>query len=249
MTGPISDPTDPVIQQGKGYEYWAADEDHAPDYDSLIMGSAEPRRKKRSRKTLRFILRYFTLFIVVIAAYLAFNLFTVYSQSKSRDVPLADAIAVLGAAQFNGHPSPVLAARLDHAITLYESGKPRPILTTGSKQDGDTYTEGFSGYTYLLEKGIDESDLILITDGADTYQQLSASALQLKQRSLRSVVLVSDSSHSARLRLIADELGMDAAISFRADTPTWKQYLRETAAVSLGRIVGFRRVSSWDLPG
>lgn len=249
------DATDSVIQDGPGYRYWAAEEDEAPDYESLLRGeiseikAAQKKRRVKTGRLQRLIKRAVTFTFLALVAYVGYNFHTVYSQASLDQRTESDAIIVLGAAQFDGEPSPVFAARLDQAYILYASGIAKPVLTTGSNQEGDRFTEGFSGYTYLLERGVADSDLIPIVDGSDTYQQLSASALQLQERGLERAVLVSDSYHNARLKLIAKELGLDVTVAPRDDEPTWQNYARETAAISLGRLVGFRRVSAWDVPG
>ena len=157
----------------------------------------------------------------------------------------ADAIVVLGAAQYNGAPSPVLAARLDHALELWEQGVAPLVVTTGSNQEGDRFTEGYAGFEYLLLAGVPEESLLVITDGSSTWEQLAATARQLRARELESVVLVSDPYHVLRLAQIADEVGLDASISPTDGGSSIRQLLRETAAVSLGRILGYRRVDNW----
>ncbi len=156
-----------------------------------------------------------------------------------------DAIVVLGAAQYDGEPSPVLAARLDHAFELWDGGVAPLVVTTGSNQEGDRFTEGFAGFEYLRFAGIPEEDLLVITDGASTWEQLAATARQLRSRELGSVVLVSDPYHTLRLTQIADEVGLDANVSSTDGSASLRQLTRETAAVSLGRIFGYRRIDNW----
>ena len=156
-----------------------------------------------------------------------------------------DAFVVLGAAQYDGEPSPVLAARLDHAFELWDGGVAPLVVTTGSNQEGDRFTEGFAGFEYLRFAGIPEEDLLVITDGASTWEQLAATARQLRSRELGSVVLVSDPYHTLRLTQIADEVGLDANVSSTDGSASLRQLTRETAAVSLGRIFGYRRIDNW----
>ncbi len=161
------------------------------------------------------------------------------------DRDLADAIVVLGAAQYDGEPSPVLARRLDHAFELWEAGVAPLVVTTGSNIEGDRFTEGFAGFEYLRFAGIPEEDLLVVTDGASTWEQIAATARQLRERDLGSVVLVSDPYHSLRLEQIADEAGLSAAVSPTGGGSSFRPLLRETVAVSLGRIVGYRRIDNW----
>jgi len=154
----------------------------------------------------------------------------------------ADAIVVLGAAQYDGEPSPVLRARLDQAHTLYLDSVAPLIVVTGGSQEGDRSTEAFTGFSYLREQGVPEEDLVLEVQGTSTWESLAASARILNRLELTEVVLVSDPSHSVRAIGIAEELGLEATVS-PADVPTRARALvRETAAVSLGRVVGYRRL-------
>ncbi len=156
-----------------------------------------------------------------------------------------DAIVVLGAAQYDGEPSPVLAGRLDHALVLWEEGVAPLVVTTGSNQEGDRFTEGFAGFEYLRFAGIPEESLLVITDGSSTWEQLAATARQLRARDLESVVLVSDPYHTLRLTQIAGEVGLAATVSATDGSASIRQLVRETAAVSLGRVLGYRRVDNW----
>jgi len=183
--------------------------------------------------------------VVAGLVYVAVTFMQVLVISGRQDSGAVDAIVVLGAAQYNGEPSPVLAARLDHAEELWRDGVASLIVTTGSNQPGDVFTEGFAGFEYLRFAGVPEASIIVITDGASTWEQLAATARVLRARQLSSVVLVSDPYHGLRLRQIATEVGLDANISSTDGSSSIRQLARETAAVSLGRILGYRRVDNW----
>lgn len=177
--------------------------------------------------------------------YVSFNFLAVLVASGADQRQPVDAIIVLGAAQYDGEPSPVFQGRLDHAYSLWDEGTAPLIVTTGSNQPGDRVTEGFAGFEYLRFEGVPETALLVITDGASTWEQLLATARQLRQRDLDSVVLVSDPYHALRLTQIADEVGLDASVSSTDGTTSIRNLARETAAVSLGRILGYRRVDNW----
>lgn len=196
------------------------------------------RRRVRSRRALLIV-------VAVGVAYVVFNFFSVLAASGRDDREPVDAIVVLGAAQYNGDPSPVFAARLDHAFALWEQGLAPLIVTTGSNQPGDRVTEGFAGFEYLRFAGVPEESLLVITDGASTWEQLAATARQLRGRDLDSVLLVSDPYHALRLSQIAEEVGLDASVSSTDGNTSIRNLVRETAAVSLGRILGYRRVDNW----
>lgn len=163
-------------------------------------------------------------------------------RDQAREV---DAIVVLGAAQYDGRPSPVLEARLDTALGLYEQGLAPVIITTGSNQQGDRFTQGFTGFTYLRDQGVPEADLRIVVDGTNTFEELSATANVLREERLGDqVLLVSDPYHALRAVEIAREVGLDPYFSPTDLDSSFRQLVRETAGVAVGRIVGFRRVSN-----
>ncbi len=169
----------------------------------------------------------------------------VWHQSRQDEARLVDAIVVLGAAQYDGRPSPVLEARLVAALELYEQGLAPLIVTTGSNQAGDRFTQGYAGFRYLRDQGVPEDDLLVVVDGTNTYEELSATANALFLGDLGStVLLVSDPYHALRAKEIAREVGLDPYFSPTDLDSSFSQLMRETAGVSLGRVVGFRRVSN-----
>jgi vancomycin permeability regulator SanA len=167
----------------------------------------------------------------------------VWVVSHRDDKGHADAAVVLGAAQYNGRPSPVLRGRLDHAYDLWKSGQVPRIVLTGSKQAGDRYTEAYAGFHYLRNRGVPEKDLLIVDNGKNTWESLEASVRQFDRKGIQGVVLVSDPYHSERLLGIAGEVGMDATVSPTSESPTFGQLFREAGIVSVGRIIGYRRVT------
>ncbi len=162
------------------------------------------------------------------------------------EVDTADAIVVLGAAQYDGEPSPVLAARLGHALDLYADGVADVVVVTGGNQPGDRFTEAGAGAVWLLERGIPDAAIRREVQGASTWEQLAATARFLRAEGREQVVLVSDPSHTARLRAVADEVGLDAVVSpVPGASVSARTWARETAAMAIGRLVGFRRASAW----
>ena len=180
---------------------------------------------------------------VLLVLYVGITFVQVWRASTSDDARPSDAIVVLGAAQYDGRPSPVLKARLDRAFELYQAGIAPLVVTTGANQEGDRFTEGFVGFGYLRGRGIPEDDLIVVTDGVNTWEELSATAHQLDRLGLNEVVLVSDGYHALRLEHTAGELGLDATVARTDGSASLRQLVRETAAVSVGRIIGFRRLA------
>jgi uncharacterized SAM-binding protein YcdF (DUF218 family) len=176
--------------------------------------------------------------------YILVTFLQVWAVSDDDQAGPADAIVVLGAAQYDGDPSPVLQSRLDHAAELYEAGYAPLVVVTGGKQEGDRVTQAAAGFTYLRNKGIPEESILLEVDGTSTYSELAATSRILRDRGLDSVLMVSDGYHSERLLAIADEVGLDGAVSPTDTSFGMRQLLRETAAVSVGEIVGFRRLDA-----
>jgi vancomycin permeability regulator SanA len=209
---------------------------------SAATASERPRR----HRLRRWVVRIAFAVVVLGLLYVVGTFVQVWATSHRDDDGSADAVVVLGAAQYDGRPSPVLQARLDHALELYESGHADAVILTGGKQAGDRFTEAFSGYDYLKGQGVPEEDLFLEVEGTNTYEQLSATHLIMDNNDFESVTLVSDPYHSQRLLAIADEVGIqDVSVSPTDTGSTLSSLARETVAVSLGRIVGFRRLDNW----
>ena len=161
----------------------------------------------------------------------------------------AEAIVVFGTAQYNGVPSPVLAARLDHAIALYRRDLAPVIVVTGGNQPGDQFTEATASANYLIQRGVPDEDVLREVSGTSSWQSLAAAANFLGDRSIREVILVSDPFHSLRIQAMASELGLEGHPSPTTNSPirgrSEARYMaRETAAVAVGRVIGFRRQAS-----
>lgn len=205
-------------------------------------GPASSGRRRRSRWLVRVLLAS----AVLAAVYVGATFLQVWSDSHRQSEGPADTLVVLGAAQYDGRPSPVLRARLDHALELYRDGAAPAIIVTGGKQEGDRFTEAFSAYDYLRDAGVPEHAIFLEVDGANTYQQVSAARVIMQDQGFESALLVSDPYHSKRLLAIADEVGVaDADVSPSGTGSTLRSLGRETVAVSLGRFVGYRRLDNW----
>src|SRR6266702_4278081 len=128
----------------------------------------------------------------------------------------ADAIVVLGAAQYNGRPSPVFRSRLDHAATLYQRGYAPVVLVTGGVGTGDTVSESEVGRRYLVRVGLPEGAVTALPAGASTSSSLDGVARWFTGQSNRRVLLVSDGFHMLRLQIIASRLGL---VPFTSPTP------------------------------
>jgi len=191
------------------------------------------------RRVARLLVALGIVAVAVFAS--AFVLVLVVSQQDERRP--VDAIIVLGAAQYNGRPSPVLEARLAHALQLYRRGLAPVIVVTGGRQPGDRYTEATTGYDYLRAHGVPDAAIRKEVQGGSTWESLQAAARFLHDERIDRVILVSDSYHSLRLLEIAGEVGLHGRVSPSGEhlsSGTELRYeLRETVAVSIGRVTGF----------
>jgi uncharacterized SAM-binding protein YcdF (DUF218 family) len=184
--------------------------------------------------------------LVLLALYVGGTFVQVWRASHHDGATKADAIIVLGAAQYNGRPSPVLQGRLDHALTLYREGLAPTVVLTGGRRVGDRFTEATAGYNYLREHGMPDSALLKEVDGTTTWNSLQAVSRFLLPKGKDQVVLVTDGYHAMRAGAIADDLGFDASVSPSAShlsTAGEARALgRETLAVSVGRLIGYDRL-------
>jgi uncharacterized SAM-binding protein YcdF (DUF218 family) len=130
----------------------------------------------------------------------------------------SDAIAVFGAAEYDGRPSPVFRARLDHAEALYHSGIAPLIITLGG-DGGDQYSEGAVGRDYLMGSGVPESDIIAETESTSTNESVRRLAVIARTNGLRRMVVVSDATHLFRIHQICAANGLDVLTSPRARVP------------------------------
>ena len=196
---------------------------------------------------LRLVIGAVGVVSVVLVGYYVITVYQVWRAARDDDARASQAIIVLGAAQYNGKPSPVFRARLDHAADLYEAGIAPMIVVTGGKIAGDEFTEAGVGADYLHTRGVPDDAILRETTSRNSWESLRASARFLEGRGVKRVVLVSDPFHSLRIRLIAEELGFDAVTSPTETSPVhglaeWRRFFGEGLRVAAGRIFGFGRL-------
>jgi uncharacterized SAM-binding protein YcdF (DUF218 family) len=185
--------------------------------------------------------------VVVPVLYFGVTFVQVWWTSRHDGAHPSQALVVLGAAQYDGRPSAVLRARLDHAADLYHRNLAPVVVVTGGKAEGDRFTEATAGANYLHSKGIPDEAILREATGRTSWQSLAASARFLRQRGIHDVVLVSDPFHAARIHGIASELGLDSATSPTRTSPIkglaeFRHLVTETAQVGVARVIGFRRL-------
>jgi uncharacterized SAM-binding protein YcdF (DUF218 family) len=159
--------------------------------------------------------------------------------------PASDAIVVLGSAQYNGVPSSIFQARLEHAKALFDDGVAPVIVTVGGKAAGDQFTEAEAGEEYLAEAGVPSDALLAVPEGADTLESMRAVSAAFDENGWRSAVLVTDPWHVMRAQRMAQDAGIDAQSSptrqgpaVQTRTTQFRYILRETAAYLLYRATG-----------
>jgi vancomycin permeability regulator SanA len=160
------------------------------------------------------------------------------------EIDRADAIVVLGAAQYDGEPSPVFAGRLDHAALLFDQGRADRVLVLGASQPGDRFTEAEAGTSYLMAHGVPEGSIVPVPEGHTTLESLRAAASVLRDAGLDSAFLVSDPWHNARVERMAEDLGIEGHASATWHSAAVSQgtrlggYVRETFAYLYYRLFG-----------
>ncbi|WP_236829523.1 YdcF family protein [Blastococcus sp. KM273128] len=159
--------------------------------------------------------------------------------------PQSDAIVVLGSAQYNGVPSSIFEARLEHALRLHEQGVAPVIVTVGGKAAGDQFTEAEAGRDYLARAGVPAEALLAVPEGVDTLESMRVVGTAFAERGWETAVLVTDPWHAMRAERMAEDAGMEAESSPTRQGPavqtraTQVRYiLRETAAYLLYRVTG-----------
>ena len=192
------------------------------------------------------IVRIALIALLVIAAYPAWLGFQVWDQSHEDENRSADAIVVLGAAQYDGEPSGVFKARLDQAHYLYEEGLAPTVIVTGGKQEGDRFTEAEAGEMYLVEQGISADRILGETDGRTTLESLQAVQTMAEEQDIDTVLLVSDPLHLERIKRMAYDLGFENAYTSyasyerlnRSTTTKLRELAHEVAALLVYEIFG-----------
>ncbi len=191
----------------------------------------------------RLILKIAAVAAAVLVTYFAVTLVQVWLTSRHYDPHQAGAILVMGAAQYDGVPSPDLQARLNEALKLYQQGDARLIMLTGSKEPGDVYTESQSGAMYLEKAGVPRS-AILEVGGDNSFDNIADAAPELRARGITNVLMTTDPFHEDRSMAIASQQGLAPSPTPTQTSPIsgWSSmpyFVKEAIGVGLGRIIGY----------
>ncbi|MGA9508066.1 MAG: YdcF family protein [Candidatus Sulfotelmatobacter sp.] len=156
----------------------------------------------------RWLVRLEALTLLALATFLAVTAIRVVHEGSLQELHPADAIVVFGAAEYSGHPSPVLRARLDHAFELFQKHLAPVVITTGGAALDPSFSEGGVGRDYLMHRGIPERNLIAETQGSDTAQSAVRVAVIMRANGLHSCVAVSDAYHVFRIKRLLEHEGI-----------------------------------------
>jgi uncharacterized SAM-binding protein YcdF (DUF218 family) len=212
------------------------------DRRRIRRGAMSPARRSAGRIVLAV-----ALVLGALAAYYLISLYQVWSTGRDDQAQPVDAIVVMGAAQYDGRPSPQLAARLDHVVELWPQGLAPMVVVTGGNQPGDRFTEAEASAAYLTSRGVPADAIAREDAGRTTYQSLRNVADLLALQGVDRILIVTDPYHSLRSRMIAEDAGLEAFVS---PTPTsvvtggqsFVRHLEEAAGVAIGRVLGFDRL-------
>jgi uncharacterized SAM-binding protein YcdF (DUF218 family) len=193
---------------------------------------------------VRWAFKIAVLVVVAVVLYYVVTLVQVWLTSRQYDPVKVQAIVVMGAAQYDGVPSPDLRARLDQALILFQQGYAPLIVCTGSKEPGDQYTEAEAGEMYLHSKKVPVAD-ILEAGGRDSWTNLALAADELRPLGDTDVIIVTDPFHEDRSMAIATDVGLTphpapTRTSPIKGTAVIPYFLKTAAAVALGRIIGYK---------
>ena len=215
---------------------------NAPDEPVGPVRPVVPRRNWAA-SALRFVLIY--LFAVAVLSALGWCVW-VYLQIErfayEDQAAPADVICVFGAAEYAGRPSPVLRARLDHALALYDHGMAPIVLTLGGSASGDAYSEGQVGRAYLMANGVPEKAIIAETQSRNTEEQARRIVGIARTNGYHRVIIVSDPTHLFRIHEICESEGMPVLTSPRSQVSAvgspaeWKQVWHEIVTYTLWRL-------------
>jgi uncharacterized SAM-binding protein YcdF (DUF218 family) len=172
--------------------------------------------------------------LAVLAAVFGFLAHAIVHDSRQQQLHPADAIVVFGAAEYDGRPSPVYKARLDHANTLFRQGLAPVLITTGGAAADPKFSEGGVGHDYLMRRGVPEAALIAETTASDTAQSAERVAVIMRTNHMQSCIAVSDAYHVFRIRKLLEHQGVTVYLAPRADSRPKSVWQKGTAIVREG---------------
>jgi uncharacterized SAM-binding protein YcdF (DUF218 family) len=167
----------------------------------------------------RTVWNVFAVAVSALVIYVAYLSARIRQQSTLDEAEAADVIVVLGAAEYRGRPSPVLRARLDHALALYEQHMAPRIMTTGGAGGDPVFTEGGVGRSYLISHGVPSEAIVVETEGESTVHSVALAGEILRRMGLHSAIVVSDGYHIYRVKEMFRAKGLQVYGSPRKEHP------------------------------
>jgi len=198
------------------------------------------KAREKARHAVKIVRRILTVAFIAVFALWVISATAVLIWASRDEARPAQAIVVLGAAQYAGKPSPVLRARLDHALELWNRHLAALLILTGGTGSGDTTSEAAVGRTYARKRGVPDSAILVENEGRTTSESMRAVAGMLEVRGLQTALLVSDPFHMLRLRILARRFGFTPYTSPTRTSPIspnreerWKYIFSESLKAPL----------------
>jgi uncharacterized SAM-binding protein YcdF (DUF218 family) len=205
---------------------------------------------------MKRVAQILALVLCVGSLYVGLTVFEVWRVGRTQSTTQVDAIVVMGAAQYDGVPSPLLKARLMHAFDLWEQKISPRIVLTGGNKPGDRFTEASASAIFLRQQGVPQEELLQESLSRSTYEALRNVRDLVKNdvnfAGIERIVIVTDPFHELRSRLTAKEWGFDASTSATPNSPiagngAFKKHVKEGVGIALARVIGFGNL--WKITG
>jgi uncharacterized SAM-binding protein YcdF (DUF218 family) len=199
------------------------------------------KRRAMKRRAMKWAITVSSIVGACLVGYLVYIAGQIQQQSTVDDSRPADVIIVLGAAEYSGHPSPVLEARLNHALWLYLKGMAPHVITTGGAGGDPVFTEGSVGRSYLTARGVPPEAIIVEGEGESTVRSVAAVAEIMQRMNFTSAIVVSDGYHIYRVKKMLESRGVTVYGSPRPSVPPggWREkwlYLKQAVGYVLWRV-------------
>jgi uncharacterized SAM-binding protein YcdF (DUF218 family) len=205
---------------------------------------------------MKRVAQLLALVLCVGSLYVGLTVFEVWRVGRTQSTTQVDAIVVMGAAQYDGVPSPLLKARLMRAFELWEQKVAPRIVLTGGNKPGDRFTEASASAIFLRQQGVPQEDLLQESLSHSTYEALrnvrNLVATDSNFAGIKRIVIVTDPYHELRSRLTAREMSFETTTSPSSNSPiagnsAFKKYVKEGAGIALARVIGFGNL--WKITG
>ena len=205
---------------------------------------------------MKRVAQLLALVLCVGSLYVGLTVFEVWRVGRTQSTTQVDAIVVMGAAQYDGVPSPILKARLMRAFELWEQKVAPRIVLTGGNKPGDRFTEASASAIFLRQQGVPQEDLLQESLSRSTYEALrnvrNLVATDSNFAGIKRIVIVTDPYHELRSRLTAREMNFETTTSPSSNSPiagnsAFKKYVKEGAGIALARVIGFGNL--WKITG